>query len=364
MHVQGSVWDSLPQYDRYLWVPKEHTGGSRDLPLPHPTWADGDTTRCSEANSGLWTKNTGSGGSEQAAWESPDAILGETLGIGINLSAKREWDTDSTIQYKMTDGANWLCGVDGKPLPASKVAQYSKAKQRSCAYQTPVVTNVKKNAAPETAFNNYAKSTSRGWTGGDSTYSTLLPDGRRLWMFSDTFIGPLNSNGTRPLSAPLINQSFVVQSGNSMSTITGGSTSDPQALRPPPAANEWYWLGDGTIGEADGKERLQIVFHRWERFAPYGVWDIRLAGIEVSTFDLNNLSTPISSKNCPTSLLTSSGVRDLASVTKRRRIHLHLRRAGCPGQQVDESRTRQGAGSVQCESLDVLRPRKEVVVDR
>ncbi|MFI0984452.1 hypothetical protein [Streptomyces exfoliatus] len=294
-----------------MWKPRGHAGGSRTTVLPQPSWADGNTSRCSQVSSPLWNKHAAAGSEVQAAWESPSSILGADLGIGINVSVKREWSTESTLYYKMTDGANWLCGVDDKPGPASKVAQYSKAKQRSCDYQTPVVSGVQKDAAPEAAFNNYAKSTANGWTGGDSTYSTMLPNGKRLWMFSDTWLGPLKADGKRPLDAPLVNQSFVVQDGNSMSTITGGSSGSPQALRPPPSPLEWYWLGDGTIGEVDGKERLQIIFHRWERYAPWGVWDFRVAGIEVSTFDLNNLSSPISSKklsNDPAYIQWGSGI--------------------------------------------------------
>src|SRR5215831_8104643 len=36
------------------------------------------------------------------------------------------------------------------------------------------------------------------WTGSDGTLSVLLPDGRVLWDFSDTFLGLVNSDGSRP----------------------------------------------------------------------------------------------------------------------------------------------------------------------
>jgi hypothetical protein len=32
------------------------------------------------------------------------------------------------------------------------------------------------------------------WTGGDTTNSVLLPDGRIVWIFSDTFLGAVNAN--------------------------------------------------------------------------------------------------------------------------------------------------------------------------
>src|SRR5207244_1521048 len=39
-----------------------------------------------------------------------------------------------------------------------------------------------------TAYGN----TGEGWTGADGTYSVPLPDGRTAWLFSDTFLGPVN----------------------------------------------------------------------------------------------------------------------------------------------------------------------------
>jgi hypothetical protein len=35
------------------------------------------------------------------------------------------------------------------------------------------------------------------WTGADTTNSVLLPDGRDLWIFSDTFLGKVNPDETR-----------------------------------------------------------------------------------------------------------------------------------------------------------------------
>lgn len=35
------------------------------------------------------------------------------------------------------------------------------------------------------------------WTGGDGTHSVRLPDGRLLWLFSDTYLGAVNRPRTR-----------------------------------------------------------------------------------------------------------------------------------------------------------------------
>ncbi|MFD9909390.1 hypothetical protein [Streptomyces sp. NPDC059063] len=146
-------------------------------------------------------------------------------------------------------------------------------------------------AYPEDVFNKYAATTRDGWTGGDSTFSVTLPDGRRLWLFSDTFMGPLNADGTRPTSAPLINSSIVAQVGDNLTTITGGTDSEPEALMPRPTERHWYWLGDGLVANVKGEKRLQVVFHEWHKFGD-GDWDFKIKSSMVATFDLNNLKEP------------------------------------------------------------------------
>ena len=84
------------------------------------------------------------------------------------------------------------------------------------------VVSTSTNSSLTTKFTNYGN-TGAGWTGGDSTYSARLPNGNDLWQFSDTFLGPITPP-TRPASAPMIHQSFVRQSGSTLSTTTGVHT--------------------------------------------------------------------------------------------------------------------------------------------
>ncbi|MBK8566787.1 MAG: DUF5005 domain-containing protein [Saprospiraceae bacterium] len=69
-----------------------------------------------------------------------------------------------------------------------------------------------------------------GWTGGDATYSIPLPDGRNLWLFGDSFIGTVNANRSRP-GGGLLRNAFVVQDGDELTTLTGGSTAFIRACR-------------------------------------------------------------------------------------------------------------------------------------
>lgn len=163
----------------------------------------------------------------------------------------------------------------------------------SCNLSNLTVSNLQDDGvAPEQQFLDYAEDTPNGWTGGDSTYSVRLPDGDLLWLFSDTFLGPLNDDGTRPVTAPLINSTFVRQEGGTFSTIQGGTTANPEAIMPPPEANHWYWLGDGMISRQGGTDYLQVVFQEYLRFGD-GDWDWRFDQNVVATFSLSDLSDPI-----------------------------------------------------------------------
>ncbi|GAA1690004.1 hypothetical protein GCM10009830_42020 [Glycomyces endophyticus] len=169
----------------------------------------------------------------------------------------------------------------------------------SCSLSDLTVSNLQDDGvAPEQQFLDYAATTPNGWTGGDSTYSVRLPDGDLLWLFSDTFLGPLNSDGTRPVTAPLVNSTFVRQDGSGLSTIQGGTAANPEAIMPPPEAGHWYWLGDGMISRQNGTDYLQVVFQEYLRFGT-GDWDWRFDRNVVATFSLSNLKDPISVEALP-----------------------------------------------------------------
>lgn len=103
------------------------------------------------------------------------------------------------------------------------------------------------------------------WSGADGMQAIRLDRNKIAWFFSDTFLGPVNPDGSRaPLSTAMIQNSLVVQTTtaagrNKMTTITGGgtcgggggSTLSPgaQALVPRPVEKPrpWYWAADNAI---------------------------------------------------------------------------------------------------------------------
>ena len=118
------------------------------------------------------------------------------------------------------------------------------------------------------------------WTGGDSTFSVPLEDGRIVWVFSDTFLGEVADDLSRPESSPFINNSFVVQDSGSLTTVHGGSAAEPEALLPPPGENAWYWVGDG-MQDRDGNIQLTALRYWYGG----GMWDFGWDSTHLATFD-------------------------------------------------------------------------------
>lgn len=146
----------------------------------------------------------------------------------------------------------------------------------------PAVAGAAPNTGLNAKFTAYGNS-GDGWTGGDSTYSARLRDGRQLWMFSDTFMPPITPP-SRPTSAPLVNQTFVVERGGQMSTVHGGTDAAPDHLVKPATAGNWYWLGAGTTWGS----KLELPLIEFRKTGP-GVWDLAWTANALATFDTHRL---------------------------------------------------------------------------
>lgn len=73
------------------------------------------------------------------------------------------------------------------------------------------------------------------WTGADAAYSVSLGPDRLLWLFGDTFTGPIVEG--RRANLEMIHNSFGITSG-------GKTTFYPVALKP---EEGYYWPSDGVV---------------------------------------------------------------------------------------------------------------------
>ncbi len=143
-------------------------------------------------------------------------------------------------------------------------------------------------AVPDTALN--AKWNSYGdqgghWTGGDRTVSVPLPDGRTAWLFSDTFLGTVNADGSRPANTPMPRNTLVVElNGQLGPTLHGGTAAAPLPLVQVAGSPLTYWVADGIV---EGNT-LRVLYMQIESTGGGGL-DIRLKGTALATFSLPSL---------------------------------------------------------------------------
>ncbi|MFF4358840.1 DUF4185 domain-containing protein [Streptomyces sp. NPDC001604] len=130
------------------------------------------------------------------------------------------------------------------------------------------------------------------WTGGDGTHSVRLPDGRVLWLFSDTYLGQVHrppnpvgeSYAWRDTSAPLVRNSAVVMDGGGrlQSTL-------PAPLFPDPAQNQWRWPVAARVeARSPGSTEKVVRVLLWVRAAGQSPW---IYGVPTAT-EVATLSLP------------------------------------------------------------------------
>ncbi|WP_109507529.1 fibronectin type III domain-containing protein [Nocardioides speluncae] len=155
-----------------------------------------------------------------------------------------------------------------------------------------------------TAFQEYGDTSGR-WSGGDGAASVALPDGRVAWLFSDTYIGSVNADGSRGPST-FVNNAIVLQHGtNLQTTVHGGTAAEPKSLVPAPAG-EMYWAADGIV--EGGK--LKVLYGHYKKTGS-GSFDVALVGTALVTFTLPSLAVE-STVELPVGATTSWGSAVLA----------------------------------------------------
>jgi hypothetical protein len=116
----------------------------------------------------------------------------------------------------------------------------------------------------------------------DRTVSVDLPGDRLGWLFSDTFLGTVNADGSRPTDSPLIHNSLVVQTRSGLTTtLHGGSPTFPKSLMCDDSVGLGCWVGDAIV---DG-DFLRVLVNHYEQTGP-GLLDVRRTRTSLVTFAL------------------------------------------------------------------------------
>jgi len=129
----------------------------------------------------------------------------------------------------------------------------------------------------------------------DNDISLLLPDGRRVWFFNDTFLGTNNPYDNILQQNFFARNAMVIESPNGvMTTVNYGTQGSPHDFivpayppsdgSPAPAVN-LYWVGDAVI--EDGKVKLILI----EVIDPRDGNGTRGTGVrDLATFSLPDLT--------------------------------------------------------------------------
>jgi hypothetical protein len=118
-----------------------------------------------------------------------------------------------------------------------------------------------------TGLENYA-ATAGQWNSGDNAVQVALPGDRALWLFNDSYYGPVRADGTVSPGSPLVRNMMLMSSGSGSSfkvtdTITGAISNGVPAPAVPPVAGSpagsWAWP-DGGIVAGQSVEAIYTVF--------------------------------------------------------------------------------------------------------
>ncbi len=129
--------------------------------------------------------------------------------------------------------------------------------------------------------------TSGRWTGADSAYSVKLPGGKIAWIYSDTFLGAVNPDGSRPIESPFIHNSIIIDDHGVLTTYTGGTPEAPESLVHVAGGDEavnWYWFGDATV---EGSH-LRVMLLEFEKTGP-NPFDFAFKGTAIASFALDTM---------------------------------------------------------------------------
>lgn len=146
------------------------------------------------------------------------------------------------------------------------------------------------NVVPDTLYNNFFIRNS-GWNGADGAYSLLLPDGRILWSFGDTFYGEIDPGRIRDgAKNVMVRNSFLVQAAidsDKFESLNPGNLKETKTLiryKDEDEQKYWYWPLDATVYN----NQVQMTLMRMKQVGE-GMWGFAAQAVDLAIFSLPEL---------------------------------------------------------------------------
>ena len=117
-----------------------------------------------------------------------------------------------------------------------------------------------------------------GWTGADGAYTVALDDETTLWLFSDTWVGPVVEGKHK--DATMVNNSVALQKGKDpngarVDFFWGTSPNGkPKAFVEPADGVGWFWIFDGVLAH----DKLYLFLMQIVRTDKKGPWGFKHVG--------------------------------------------------------------------------------------
>lgn len=129
----------------------------------------------------------------------------------------------------------------------------------------------------------------QNWNGGDGCYSVLLPDGRIVWSFQDSFFGPVGADRNRTNNVMRRNAAHLqldtsLQSFVQLNPGRGIESQTWIKYGAEPEDQDWYWPGAGQVHNG----KFQMLLSHVKKTGN-GMWDFLHVSTDLAIFDLPSM---------------------------------------------------------------------------
>lgn len=142
-------------------------------------------------------------------------------------------------------------------------------------------------AVPDPYFDSLFTRYGGGWTGGDVGYSHLLPDGRVMWLWGDSFLDTVYPNRRRPVVPFIHNSITITDDAGNFTTFHGGSEKNPKAFFPSKDP-KIYWTNSAFLSK--DKKYAYILMANIFNTNEGGIFGFKFRGSSVGLIELSTMT--------------------------------------------------------------------------